>query len=35
MLAIRDADLSAEVGVPSVVDDGAFANMGRMNRDSR
>jgi hypothetical protein len=34
MLTIRDADLDADLRVPPVVDDGAFANMGRMNGDS-
>jgi hypothetical protein len=35
MLAVGDADLGAGLRVPPVVDDGAFANMGRMNGDSR
>jgi hypothetical protein len=34
MLAVGDVDLDAELRMPAVVDDRAFANMGRMNRDS-
>jgi hypothetical protein len=35
MLAIRDPDLRAGLRVPSVLHDGEFADMGRMNGDSR
>jgi hypothetical protein len=35
MLTIRDGYLGTELRMPSIMDDGAFANMGRMNRDSR
>jgi len=34
MLTIRDGYLGTELRMPSIMDDGAFANMGRMNRDS-
>jgi hypothetical protein len=34
-LAIRDAYLGAVLRMPPIVDGGAFANMGRMNGDSR
>src|SRR5688500_10821357 len=33
-LAVRDHDLSTELGMPAVVDDGCLADMGRMNGDS-
>jgi hypothetical protein len=33
-LAVRDHDLSTELGMPAVVNDGCLADMGRMNGDS-